>query len=208
VQASGENRQLEAQELYQEFVDQYDGGVRYTEDGKWYTYAGVEQDLNKAARTQVLELSARGLGKPAPEIVGVDLEGKPMKLSDFRGKVVLLSFWETSCGPCLKFAPRERALLERFGPKSFTIVGIDSDEDPQLGQKTAQEHGMTWPCFRDNLGPGRAITKDWHNIGFPMLYVIDQQGIIRRRWLGAPLQEDLSDVIAQLCGDSSTKTAN
>ena len=48
VQAAGESRQLEAQQLYRDFVDRYDGSVRYTEDGKWYPYAGIEQQLNQA----------------------------------------------------------------------------------------------------------------------------------------------------------------
>jgi thiol-disulfide isomerase/thioredoxin len=199
VQAAGESRQLEAQQLYQDFVDQYDGSVKYTEDGQWYGYFSVEQQLNQAARKQIAELSERGLGKPAAEIVGVDLDGAPMKLSDFRGKVVLLSFWATSCGPCLKFVPHEQAVLERFESQSFAIVGVDGEDDFELARKTARERGITWRSFRDNLGPGRTITTDWKNTALPMLYLIDRQGIIRRRWVGAPLQEDLNDAVAKLC---------
>jgi peroxiredoxin len=206
VQAAGESRQLEAQRLYRDFVDRYDGTVRYTEDGKWYPYAGVEQQLNQAARKQLTELSERGLGKPAPEIAGVDLDGAPLKLSDFRGKVVLLSFWATSCGPCLKFVPAERALLAGFEPKSFTIVGINCDEDPQLGQRTAREHGITWRCFRDQLGKGRTISGDWQNVALPMMYLIDPRGRIKRRWVGAPLREELHDAVAKLGGVAIQQT--
>jgi thiol-disulfide isomerase/thioredoxin len=199
VQGAGESRQLEAQELYQAFVDQFDGSVHYIDDGKWYAYAGVEKDYNRAARQQLVELSARGLGKPAPEIIGVDLDDGPLKLSDFRGKVVLLSFWATSCGPCLKFVPDERALLERFEVKSFTIVGVNCDEDSQVAKKTAGERGIAWRSFRNDLGQGRAITTDWQNTALPMLYLIDRRGILRRRWVGVPLHQDLSDAVAQLC---------
>lgn len=200
VQATGESRQLEAQQLFRDFVDRYDGTVRYTEDGKWYPYAGVEQQLNQAARKQLTELSERSLGKPAPEIAGIDLDGAPLKLSEFRGKVVLLSFWATSCGPCLKFVPTERTLLAHFEAKSFTIIGINCDDDPQLGQKTAREHGITWRCFRDQLGKGRTISGDWQNVALPMLYLIDPQGRIKRRWVGALLREELHDAVAQLGG--------
>jgi thiol-disulfide isomerase/thioredoxin len=199
VQAAGESRQLEAQQLYQEFVNQFDGSVQYTDDGKWYVYAGVEKDCNRAAKQQLLELRARGLGKPTPEIMGIDLDGKPIRLSEFRGKVVLLSFWATSCGPCLKLVPYERELLERFEGHSFAIVGVNSDDDPQLAQRTAREHGITWRCFRNNSGHGRAITADWQITALPMFYLIDKKGIIKRRWVGPPLREDVHEAVDQLC---------
>jgi thiol-disulfide isomerase/thioredoxin len=207
VQAGGEKRQLEAERLYQNFVEQFDGSVQYTEDGKRYAYAWIEKDLNQAARRQLVELSKRGVGKPAPEIVGVDLGGNPMKLSDFRGKTVLLSFWATSCGPCLKLVPYEHELLSRFEGKSFTIVGVNCDDDPQLAQKTATAHEITWRCFRDNLGEGRTISTDWQNSALPMFYLIDRQGIIKRRWVGTPLRDDVNAAVSQLTSADSTAAA-
>src|SRR5579862_3864887 len=76
VQQSGESRQAEAEKLYQDFVDQFDGSVLYTEDGKWYGYSAIEKDLNKAARRQLNELRSRAWGMPAPEIAGPDLDGR------------------------------------------------------------------------------------------------------------------------------------
>jgi hypothetical protein len=90
VQSSGEDRQVEAGELYEKFLDEFDGQYKYFNQV-------IEQHYHQWAKIQLDEIRSRGIGKPAPEIVGVDLDGRPMKLSDYRGKVVLLSFWGTWC---------------------------------------------------------------------------------------------------------------
>ena len=97
-------------------------------------------------------------------------------------------------------------MLARFEAKSFTIVGINCDDDPQLGQKTAREHGITWRCFRDQLGKGRTISGDWQNVALPMLYLIDPQGRIKCRWVGPPLREELHEDVAQLGGVAVRQT--
>jgi hypothetical protein len=84
AQNKGEARQDEAEKLYQQFVRDYDG--RNKSDG-------VEKQLRSAAQRAVEEIRIRGIGKPAPEIEGEDLDGKSMRLSDYNGKVVLLDFW-------------------------------------------------------------------------------------------------------------------
>src|SRR5262245_27843174 len=76
----------------------------------------------------VSDATTLAIGANAPDIVGEDLEGKPLRLSDFRGKVVLLAFWGTSCSPCMAEIPKERALRERYQSKPFAIVGVNSDK--------------------------------------------------------------------------------
>jgi hypothetical protein len=69
------------------------------------------------------------VGRPAPEITGEDLDGKPMKLSDYRGKVVLLTFWGHWCGPCRSMYPHERSLVKRLEGQPFALLGVNSDTD-------------------------------------------------------------------------------
>ena len=88
IQGTIESRQVEAAKLYEEFVAKYDGSEEYH-------FAGIERALNESAREALKELRVRGLGRPAPEIDGVDLDGHDMKLSEYRGRIVLLSFWAT-----------------------------------------------------------------------------------------------------------------
>lgn len=135
-------------------------------------------------------------GKPAPEVSGEDLDGKPMKLSEFRGRVVLLSFWGAWCRPCVMALPHERAVADRFAGKPFVVVGVNTDHDAKVARGVAAENGVTWRSFRDGsqIGP---ISSAYNVTGFPMLYVIDRQGVIRHRDV-PPDQDALAVLIEEL----------
>ena len=131
VQSSSYERQPEAEELYRRFIQQFDGQFEYPNQR-------IEQTYHQWARTQLDEIASRGIGKPAPQIVGIDLDGQSMKLSDYRGKVVLLSFWATWCYPCMKLIPHERKLAERLADGAFAIVGVNGDKDVQAAREAAR----------------------------------------------------------------------
>ena len=139
-----------------------------------------------------------GIGKLAPEIVGTDLEDQPMKLSDYRGKVVLLSFWATWCPPCMRLIPHERQIANRFRDRPFAIVGINGDSDAAAIKKAVVTHGITWRSFHDKGIKGGTISERWKIVGWPELYLIDQEGIIREKWLDTPPPEKLDQAIDQL----------
>ena len=67
-------------------------------------------------------------GEPAPEIAGPTTQGETFRLSDHKGKVVLVNFWATWCGPCRMEIPDLVALQERYGPRGFTVVGVSTDD--------------------------------------------------------------------------------
>jgi thiol-disulfide isomerase/thioredoxin len=192
VARAGEGRQREAEELYEEAIKKFDG----SSGGEHYFYANIEKMANDRAKQLLAEL--RLLGRPAPEINGVDLDGRGMKLSDFRGKVVLLSFWATWCGPCMAMVPHERELLKRWAGKPFVIVGVNGDEDQKAARAAVAEKGMTWRSFQSGLGP-QSIARDWHVWGWPTFYLIDPKGIIRKRWQDTG-PEELDHAIDQLVG--------
>ena len=72
---------------------------------------------------------------PAPEIDGVDFDGKRLKLSDQHGKVVAVVFWASWCGPCRAMIPHERELVERFRGKPFVMVGVNNDDNHDAARK-------------------------------------------------------------------------
>jgi thiol-disulfide isomerase/thioredoxin len=200
AQSSGESRQREAEMLYEEFIKKFDG----SHGSEHYFYANIEKDMNKSAKDELAIL--RSLGKPAPEIIGIGLDGRAMKLSDYRGKVVLLSFWATWCGPCMKMVPHERELVKRLEGKPFVIVAVNGDHDPQIATAAVSNHGMTWRSFQNNHG-SQSISLDWQIPGWPTFYLIDQKGIIRQRWGDARLEE-LNRAIDQLvAAHTESKTA-
>ena len=198
VAGAGESRQREAEKLYEEAIKKFDGA---TQGSEHYFYANIEKMANERARHILAELKL--LGRPAPEIDSVALDGRSMKLSGYRGKVVLLSFWATWCGPCMRMVPHERELVKRFEGKPFVIVGVNGDNDLKAARAAAADHGMTWRSFQDRGGP-RRIAQDWHVWGWPTFYLIDQKGIIRKRWGDTGL-EGLNLAIGQLI-DAKTES--
>src|SRR6202030_2598202 len=89
------------------------------------------------------------IGKPAVEIEGEDLEGKSFKLSDYRGKVVLLDFWGSWCGPCMAMNEHGRSLVKKLEGKPFVIVGVNSDSDRAKAKEVSAKKGLTWRSFWD-----------------------------------------------------------
>ena len=136
-------------------------------------------DPAKAAEAELYEIRNLGIGKTAPEITGEDLNGRPMKLSDYRGKVVVLVFCGDWCGPCRAMYPHERSLVKRLEGKPFALVGINSDRDPQKLNERIKKENITWPSWRDGGSTQGPIATAWNVNGWPTIYVLDHKGVIR-----------------------------
>jgi endonuclease YncB( thermonuclease family)/thiol-disulfide isomerase/thioredoxin len=131
--------------------------------------------LGKAAEPLLFERKFLVVGKVAPEIVGKDIDGKPLKLSDFRGKVVILDFWADWCPYCAQMYPHERVMLQKFAGKPFAILGVNRDTRERYQQVLAQRK-VTWPSFYD--GPGGPIGERWNVTSIPEIYVLNADGVI------------------------------
>src|SRR6478672_11619558 len=98
-----------------------------------------------------------------------------MKLSDYRGKVVVLTFWATWCGPCMQMVPHERELVRRMEGKSFVLLGVNGDEDKERLRRQSKEQQIHWRSFYDG-GPGGPISRSWNVKGWPAVFVLDRAG--------------------------------
>jgi peroxiredoxin len=101
-----------------------------------------------------------------------DLTGKAWKLSDLRGKVVVVNFWATWCPPCRKEMPDLQALYDRFATQNMVILGI-SDEEIEKVQPFIHEHGVTFPVLLD---PGRKANEAFVVEGIPKTFIFDRNG--------------------------------
>jgi thiol-disulfide isomerase/thioredoxin len=150
--------------------------------------------LEELAKRELFEWRRLGVGKVAPEIQGEDLNGRKIKLSDFRGKVVVLTFWGTWCGPCMRLVPDERKLVERMAGKPFALIGVNSDSDEAKLKKAVADEKITWPSFRDGAPPG-PIARAWKLRSWPAVYVLDPQGVIRYRDVHGQTLADAVDAL-------------
>ena len=176
-------------------------GQPLTDEGRRRMEAGIasrRSTLGQVAEARLYDWHNLAVGKRAPEIQGVDFHGKPLKLSDYRGKVVALVFWGTWCGPCMREVPRERALVERMKGRPFAMLGVDADADAGVARKVMEAEGVTWPNWHDG-GPGEGpIVKLYHVRGYPTVYVIDAEGKIRsKRSLGNELDQLVEKLVAE-----------
>jgi hypothetical protein len=111
-------------------------------------------------------------GKVAPDIVGRDLNGAPLRLSDYRGKVVV------RCGICHTLVPYERLLLDLYKNWPFAILSVESGSSPEATLKAKAERGLSYPSWWDGIyGEGAGpITAAWNASGLPAIDVLDAGG--------------------------------
>jgi peroxiredoxin len=130
--------------------------------------------------TQWLEQKRElAVGRKAPEIEGHDVDGKVFRLSDYRGKVVVVAFWASWCPPCLEQVPHERELARRLEGQPFAMLGVNCDRKADAARVAIGNEGITWPNWFDgNLGEG-PITKRYRIPSIPRVYVLDGAGVIR-----------------------------
>jgi thiol-disulfide isomerase/thioredoxin len=157
------------------------------------------KNLGEKAGKSLYALEHLSLGATPPNIVGKDLQGRPMNLDDYRGKVVMLSFWFTGCGPCLEMIPQEQKLVEKYKDRPFVLLGVCTDPSVEQAQQTAAEHKMDWPCWFD--GQDGPIAHDWNVLSWPTVYILDKNGIIVAKNLR---DEDLNTKIAQIVEANET----
>ncbi len=134
--------------------------------------------LGDQAEGMLFLLRHLGIGRTAPEVEGEDIDGKPMKLSDYRGKVVMVSFWATWCIPCRELVPREKALVERMKGRPFVLIGVNGDNNREQAKTFSAREGINWRSFWPG-GSKQGIPLEWGVSVWPTVYVIDADGVIR-----------------------------
>ena len=158
-----------------------------------------KKSLADVARDRLDEMDNLVAGKPAPAIDGTGMDGKPLKLSDYRGKVVLLVFWGTWCGPCMAEVPQERELAERLQGQAVRDPGRRLR--PRQGRRAQGDEGHgdhLAELERRGAGRGpdrRSIPRPW----LPATFVIDAKGLIRHVNLrGEAIEKAVDGMIKEL----------
>lgn len=127
-------------------------------------------------------ISTLAVGKPAPEIVGKDLDGKPFRLSEYRSKVVLLTFTAEWCAICHAQAPYERFLLDKYARWPFALLSVQTGSSREDARQAHATSPLSHRAWWDEPRPGATsgpIAAAWNVVGFPASYVIDGDGVIQ-----------------------------
>ncbi len=137
------------------------------------------------------------VGRAAPSFDRVDLEGKRVELSAYRGKVVLLNFWATWCGPCLTETPVFVSWQKQYGGQGLQVIGISMDDDAPPVRRMYRKYRMNYPVA---MGDAKLGELYGGVLGLPVTYLIDSHGKIVRRYEGAVDLKELEKEVQGLLG--------
>jgi len=151
-----------------------------------------------ALRTQAM---SDGDHPEAPAISLTDIEGKKLDLADYKGKVVVLDFWATWCGPCRIEIPGLVEMQNKYAHQGFSVIGISLDDEPQPVVQFYKEFKMNYPVAVGNQRVGELYGGIF---GLPTTFVIGRDGRIYAKHIGAEDVSVIEDEVQQLLAMSPT----
>ena len=137
------------------------------------------------------------VGKKFTDVVGNDLGGKEHRLSEYVGKgnYVLVDFWASWCGPCMREMPNVKACWERYSPKGFNVVGISLDNDAGRWSKAISDGGYNWVHISDLKGWKSSAVAAYGVQAIPWNFLCDGEGtIVAVSLTGSDLERKLSEI--------------
>jgi len=130
-----------------------------------------------------------GIGVPAPDFTVQDSDHS-VSLGQFRGKIVVLNFWATWCPPCVEELPSLEKMQKNLENKDVVVLGISVDSDANDYHKFLKDHGVDFLTVRDpgqqnDKGIVAPVASKYGTFKFPETYIIDRNGVVRRKFIGA-----------------------
>ena len=144
----------------------------------WYPDVPLRDESRELLRQVSLE-RLEILDKASPEWETTDFDGKEHAIRDYRGKVVVLDFWNTDCAPCLRAMPQVKQLVQDFKDKPVIVLGMNDDGNEDDARSVIEKLDLNYP----NLRAGDLAEK-YKVESFPTLLVIDRRGIVRAAHVG------------------------
>lgn len=154
-----------------------------------------ESGIGKKLEATMQKLAAVGVGSIAPDITLPTPDGKELSLSSLRGKVVLLDFWASWCGPCLAEAPNVKKVYDKYKDKGFDVFGVSLDKETQRDAwlKAIEKHQLTWHHVSSLKGWECPVAGLYNVTAIPATFLLDREGrIVATNCRGEKLEEEVS----------------
>ena len=163
----------------------------------------AEEIRDNPAAPDEARQSARGLlkkfealGKPLV-LKFTALDGREIETAKLKGKVVLIDFWATWCGPCVAEIPKVKAAYEKLHPKGFEIVGISFDQKKEALTEFIEKEQMRWPQYFDGEGWRNKFGQEFGIESIPTMWLVDKKGILRDQNARGELEEKAGKLLAE-----------
>ncbi len=167
-----------------------------------YKELAQSKDEEVAAAAKNMVQASEMIGKPV-DLKFTAVDGTEVDLSKMKGKVVLIDFWATWCGPCMQEVPNVVKTYQQYHDKGFEIVGISLDQSKADLLSVTKEKGMTWPQYFDGEGWQNAISKRFGINSIPRMWLIDKKGNL----VTTEARADLEGQVEKLMGEGGKTEA-
>ncbi|WP_336517520.1 TlpA disulfide reductase family protein [Pollutibacter soli] len=150
----------------------------------------------KQLAQQIADSKVGAIGSEAIEFVQNDIEGKPVSLSSFRGKYVLVDFWASWCGPCRHENPNVVEAYKKFSDKNFTVLGVSLDRAREPWLQAIKDDNLIWTQVSDLKFWNNEVAKIYRIEGIPQNFLVDPKGVIIAKNLRGPeLHQKLQELL-------------
>lgn len=163
-------------------------------------FADKHPDLNitRSMQERLRLFRQTAVGAKAAPLKGANLKGEPVSLDDFKGKVVLVDFWASWCGPCRVENRHHPKLLEEYSEQGFEILGVNLDEDRTVWAAASRQDGVDWPQVSDQLGFESPMAKAYNVSALPVTFLLDREGrILAKNLRGEALARKLEELFGK-----------
>jgi peroxiredoxin len=163
------------------------------------SYKGQNIMLDNFIEQQIAQLkSSTEVGDEAPDFSAATPDGGKLNLKSLRGKVVLIDFWASWCGPCRRENPFVVGVYNKYKSKGFDVLGVSLDTDGQKWKDAIAKDALTWNHISDLAGWSSAPAKLYKVTGIPHTVLVDQNGVIIAKNLrGAALEQKLKEIFGE-----------
>jgi cytochrome c biogenesis protein CcmG, thiol:disulfide interchange protein DsbE len=158
-------------------------------------YLGVRRHNHASSAAGVQVSGETKKLAPAPNFTLTDINGQPLRLADYKGKVVLLDFWATWCAPCRSEIPHFVAWQKQYGPQGLQVIGLSMDDDSKPVPAFMQQFGIDYPVA---LGDAKLADQYGGVLGLPVTFVIGRDGQIYHKHVGLTDMALLEGEVKQL----------
>jgi len=134
-------------------------------------------------------------GAVAPDFAQITPEGDSLSLSDLRGKVVLVDFWASWCGPCRRENPHVKKIYDKYKDKGFDILGVSLDRKKESWERAIEQDGLPWHHISDLKGWKNSVALMYNVSSIPHTILLDQEGrIVASKLRGPQLEQELEKI--------------